>query len=332
MTSGKLVRGKARALGVVVLVAMALVATVLGAKAQPYPSRSLTILVGYSAGGQADALARIIGKQLGENLKVSVVIENKTGANGMIAAQAAARAEPDGYTILLVTDAMVAIDPHLATSNHFDLSKAMEPVVNVMWSPLLLAAANNVPANSVAELVALGKQKTQNLSFGSPGSSTPHRLAGEMLQKYGGFTMTHIPYKGTSVAVNDLLGGQIPLLFGAPTAVEPLAMAGKIKVLGVTSEKRFPLLPDVPAISETFPEFKVISYTGFMLPKNTPKAVIATLNKEINQILATESMRTWLDKQRMVALAGTPDDFRRQIEVDYQARGELIRALGITAE
>ncbi|MBR1254412.1 tripartite tricarboxylate transporter substrate binding protein [Bradyrhizobium sp. AUGA SZCCT0240] len=332
MTSGKLVRGKARALGVVVLVAMALVATVLGAKAQPYPSRSLTILVGYSAGGQADALARIIGKQLGENLKVSVVIENKTGANGMIAAQAAARSEPDGYTILLVTDAMVAIDPHLATSNHFDLSKAMEPVVNVMWSPLLLAAANNVPANSVAELVALGKQKTQNLSFGSPGSSTPHRLAGEMLQKYGGFTMTHIPYKGTSVAVNDLLGGQIPLLFGAPTAVEPLAMAGKIKVLGVTSEKRFPLLPDVPAISETFPEFKVISYTGFMLPKNTPKAVIATLNKEINQILATESMRTWLDKQRMVALGGTPDDFRRQIEVDYQARGELIRALGITAE
>jgi tripartite-type tricarboxylate transporter receptor subunit TctC len=332
MTSGKPVRGKARALGVVVLVAMALVATVLGAKAQPYPSRSLTILVGYSAGGQADALARIIGKQLGENLKVSVVIENKTGANGMIAAQAAARAEPDGYTILLVTDAMVAIDPHLATSNHFDLSKAMEPVVNVMWSPLLLAAANNVPANSVAELVALGKQKTQNLSFGSPGSSTPHRLAGEMLQKYGGFTMTHIPYKGTSVAVNDLLGGQIPLLFGAPTAVEPLAMAGKIKVLGVTSEKRFPLLPDVPAISETFPEFKVISYTGFMLPKNTPKAVIATLNKEINQILATESMRTWLDKQRMVALGGTPDDFRRQIEVDYQARGELIRALGITAE
>ena len=115
-------------------------------------------LVGYSAGGQADALARIIGKQLGENLKVSVVIENNTGANGMIAAQAAARAEPDGYTILMVTDAMVTIDPHLATSNHFDLSKAMEPLINVSWSPLLLAAANNVPANSVAELVALGKQ------------------------------------------------------------------------------------------------------------------------------------------------------------------------------
>lgn len=326
MISGKLVRAMARVL------AAAIVALALPAKAQPYPSKSITILVGYSAGGQADALARIIGKQLGENLKISVLIENKTGANGMIAAQAAARSEPDGYTVLLVTDAMVAIDPHLASSNHFDLSKTMEPVIEVSWSPLLLAAANNLPANSVAELVALGKQKNQNLSFGTSGSSTPHRLAGEMLQKYGGFTMTHLPYKGTSASVNDLLGGQIPLLFGAPTAVEPLAAAGKIKVLGVTSEKRFPLLPDVPAISETLPEVKIISYIGFMLQKNTPAPVIAALNKEVNQVLTTDTMRAWLDKQGMVAVGGSADDFRRQIEIDYQARGELVRALGITGE
>lgn len=326
MISGKLVRAMACVL------AAAIVALALPAKAQPYPSKSITILVGYSAGGQADALARIIGKQLGENLKISVLIENKTGANGMIAAQAAARSEPDGYTVLLVTDAMVAIDPHLASSNHFDLSKTMEPVIEVSWSPLLLAAANNLPANSVAELVALGKQKNQNLSFGTSGSSTPHRLAGEMLQKYGGFTMTHLPYKGTSASVNDLLGGQIPLLFGAPTAVEPLAAAGKIKVLGVTSEKRFPLLPDVPAISETLPEVKIISYIGFMLQKNTPAPVIAALNKEVNQVLTTDTMRAWLDKQGMVAVGGSADDFRRQIEIDYQARGELVRALGITGE
>lgn len=329
MISGKLVQAKACILGAAIAV---LALSVSPATAQPYPSRSMTILVGYSAGGQADALARIIGKQLSENLKISVTIENKTGANGMIAAQAASRAEPDGYTVLLVTDAMVAIDPHLASSNHFDLSKTMEPVIEVSWSPLLLAAANNVPANSVAELVALGKQKTQSLSFGSSGSSTPHRLAGEMLQKYGGFTMTHIPYKGTSASVNDLLGGQIPLLFGAPTAVEPLAAAGKIKVLGVTSEKRFPLLPNVPAIAETLPDVKIISYIGFMLQKNTPAPVIATLNKEVNQVLTTDTMRAWLDKQRMVAVGGTPDDFRRQIEADYQSRGELVRALGVTGE
>ncbi|MGQ0682208.1 Bug family tripartite tricarboxylate transporter substrate binding protein [Bradyrhizobium sp.] len=325
----KRVQWKTRILGVATA-AITLVAMAAPAKAQAYPSRTITILVGYSAGGQADALARTIGKQLGETFKISVVIENKTGANGMIAAQAAARAEPDGYTILMVTDAMLTIDPHLASSNHFDLSKAMEPVVNVAWSPLLLAAANNVPASSIAELVALGKQKPQSLSFGSPGSSTPHRLAGEMLQKSGGFTMIHVPYKGTSASVNDLMGGQIPLLFGAPTAVEPLATAGKIKLLGVTSEKRYPSLPNVPAIGETYPGFKIISYIGFMLPKKTPAPVIAALNKEINAILATDTMRAWLDKQGMVAVGGTADDFKRQIETDYQARGELVRALGIT--
>jgi tripartite-type tricarboxylate transporter receptor subunit TctC len=190
----KLLRGKACILGAAA-VAAALVAMGLPAIAQPYPSRSMTILVGYSAGGQADALARMIGQQLGENFKISVVIENKAGANGMIAAQAAARAEPDGYTILMVTDAMVTIDPHLATSKQFDLSTAMVPVVGLTWSPLLLAASNNLPANSVAELVALGRKKPVNLSFGSSGSSTPHRLAGEMLQKAGGFTMTHTTYK-----------------------------------------------------------------------------------------------------------------------------------------
>jgi tripartite-type tricarboxylate transporter receptor subunit TctC len=314
-------------IAVTVWAALALLATTIPAHAQAYPSRSVTILCGSSAGGQADALARTIGKQLGESYKISVVIENKTGANGMIAAQAAARAEPDGYTILLVTDAMLTIDPHLASSNRFDLASAMEPVVNVAWSPMLLAAANNVPANSVAELVTVGK--SQQLSFGSPGSATPHRLAGEMLQKAGGFTMTNIPYKGTSGSVNDLLGGQIPLLFGAPTLLEPLATAGKIKLLGVTSGQRYPLLPTVPAISETFPGFKII---GFMLPKKTPAEVIAALNKEVNAILATDAMRAWLDKQGMIAVGGTKDDFIRQVESDYKSRGELVRALGITGE
>lgn len=331
MISCQPVRWSVRFLGAAIA-ALALNTTAPPASAQSWPSRSITILVGYSAGGQADALARNIGKLLGETYKISVVIENKTGANGMIAAQAAARAEPDGYTILLVTDAMLTIDPHLASSNRFDLAKAMEPVVNIAWSPMLLAAANNVPANSVAELVALGKQKPQDLSFGNPGSSTPHRLAGEMLQKAGGFSMINVPYKGTSASVNDLLGGQIPLVFGAPTLLEPLATAGRIKLLGVTSEQRFPLLPNVPAISETFPGYKIISYIGFMLPKKTPAAVIAALNKEVNTILATDTMRAWLDKQGMIAVGGTPDDFVRQYEADYKSRGELVRALGITGE
>ncbi len=325
------VQKHSRILGVLAA-AFAFMGALPAAQAQPFPSRLITIVVGYSAGGQADALARLVGKQLADNLKVSVVVENKPGANGMIAGQGVTRATPDGYTVLLVTDAMVTIDPHLAGSNKFDLAAAMVPVVNMAWAPLLLAASNDLPANSVAELVELGKQKKISLSFGSPGSSTPHRLAGEMLQTYGGFTMVHIPYKRTSSSLTDLLGGQIPLLFGALTAVEPLAKAGKIKLLGVTSEKRYPLLPDVPAISETFPQFKLISYMGLMLPRDTPQPVIAVLNKKVNRILADDTTRVWMEKQGMIALGGTPEDFRQRIEGDYQIRGELIRTLGLTGE
>jgi tripartite-type tricarboxylate transporter receptor subunit TctC len=128
------------------------------------------------------------------------------------------------------------------------------------------------------------------------------------------------------------MGGQIPLLFGAPTAVEPLATAGKIKLLGVSSEKLYPMLPDVPSISETFPQFNIISYVGFMLPRDTPQPVIATLNKEVNRILGDDATRVWMEKQGMIALGGTPEDFRQRIESDYQARGELIRTLGLTGE
>jgi tripartite-type tricarboxylate transporter receptor subunit TctC len=153
-----------------------------------------------------------------------------------------------------------------------------------------------------------------------------------MLQKLGGFRMLHVPYKGTAASVTDLLGGQIPLVFGAATALEPLAKAGKIKLLGVTSEKRFPLLPDVPAISETFPGFNVVTYMGLMVPKATPAAVIATLNTEVNRVLSSPDTREWLEKQGMVAVGGSPAEFTAQIQVDYEARGKIIREVGLTAE
>jgi tripartite-type tricarboxylate transporter receptor subunit TctC len=191
-----LVQRDSHIFGVLAAAAFVFMGTLPSAQAQSFPSRLITIVVGYSAGGQADALARLVAKQLADDLKFSVVVENKPGANGMIAAQAVARAAPDGYTVLMVTDAMLTIDPHLAGSNKFDLATAMVPVINMAWAPLLLAASNDLPANSVAALVELGKQKKLSLSFGSPGSSTPHRLAGEMLQKYGGFSMVHILTRG----------------------------------------------------------------------------------------------------------------------------------------
>jgi tripartite-type tricarboxylate transporter receptor subunit TctC len=302
------------------------------AQAQQFRPKLITLVVGYSAGGQADALARTVAKRLSEFLAVTVVVENRPGANGLIASQSVARSAPDGSTLLLVTDAMATIDPQLPGPGKFDLSASLAPVVNMASAPLFLAAHKDVPANSIAAVVELGRQKPDSLSFGTSGSATPHRLSGEMLQKLGGFRMLHVPYKGTAASVTDLLGGQIPLVFGAATALEPLAKAGKIKLLGVTSEKRFPLLPDVPAISETFPGFNVVTYMGLMVPKATSAAVIATLNTEVNRVLSSPDTREWLEKQGMVAVGGSPAEFTAQIQADYEARGKIIREVGLTAD
>ena len=153
-----------------------------------------------------------------------------------------------------------------------------------------------------------------------------------MLQKRGGFTMLHVPYKGTAASVADLVGGQIPVVVGAATALQPLAETGKIKILAVTSRERFPSMPNVPAIAETFDGFNVVSYMGLMVPKGTPADVVALLNKEINGIVADPGMKGWMEKQGMIAAGGSPADFKRQIDADFQSRGEIIRDVGLKAE
>ena len=302
------------------------------ARAQQFPSKAITMVVGYSPGGQADALARAVGTRLSEALKVPVVVENKPGANGLIAAQAVANARPDGHTILLVTDAMVTIDPQLPGSANWDPSAALQPVVNLATAPLFLAARKDLPADSLAALVEHGRKNPNSLSFGTSGNATPHRLAGEMLQKLGGFQMQHVPYKGTTASLTDLLGGQISLVIGSSTALEPQAKAGKIKFLGVTTEKRFPLLPEVPAIGETNPGFNIDIYFGLMAPKGAPEPVIKTLNAEVNKVLSAPETKEGLAKLGVVPAGGTPAEFKAKIEADLQSRGKLIRELDIKAD
>lgn len=313
-------------------VAAALLATALPAAAQTYPSRPITLIVGYSPGGQADLIARTVAKRLEETFKVPVVVENRAGAGGMIAAQAVAKAAPDGYTLVLVTDAMMTIDAHLQGATKFDINASLDPLINMIFAPLFVAVHKDVPADSVKGLAEFGKQKPQALSFGTSGASSPHRLAGEILQKRGGFTMLHVPYKGTAASVADLVGGQIPVVVGAATALQPHAETGKIKILGVTSRERFPSMPNVPAIAETFDGFNVVSYMGLMVPKGTPADVVALLNKEVNRIVTDPAMKGWMEKQGMIAAGGSPADFKRQIDADFQSRGEIIRDVGLKSE
>jgi tripartite-type tricarboxylate transporter receptor subunit TctC len=313
-------------------VATGLLATALPAAAQTYPSRSINLIVGYSPGGQADLIARTVAKRLEETFKVPVVVENRPGAGGMIAAQSVAKAAPDGYTLVLVTDAMMTIDAHLQGANKFDINASLDPLINMIFAPLFVAVHKDVPADSVKGLAEFGKQKPQALSFGTSGASTPHRLAGEILQKRGGFTMLHVPYKGTAASVADVVGGQIPVVVGAATALQPHAETGKIKILGVTSRERFPSMPNVPAIAETFDGFNVVSYMGLMVPKGTPADIVGLLNKEINGIVNDPAMKGWMEKQGMIPAGGAPADFRRQIDADFQARGEIIRDIGLKSE
>lgn len=313
------------------LTALAVLAAANLASAQDLTDQPVTIVVGYAAGGQADAVARAVGEKLSQRLKTPVVVDNKPGGNAMIAAQGVARAEPDGHTLLFVTDAMTTIEPQLEGPKKIDVNAEFEPIINMAFGPLILAAANDVPANSLAELVAYGKANPESLNFGTSGPTTPHRIAGELLQQRAGFTMTHIAYKGTAASVTDLAGGHVELVIGAASALKPVADAGKIKLLAVTSEQRLPILPDVPAIAETYPGFNVVSSLGLMAPKGTPPEVITLLNREINAILADPAQRAWFEQQGMIVAGGSPADFAAQIKKDYEARGRIIRELKLAS-
>lgn len=309
-----------------------LCATDGAARAEAFPTRPITIVVGYAAGGQADVIARSVGAKLSEALKVPVVVDNRPGGNAMIAAQGVAQSAPDGHTLLFVTDAMTTIEPQLAGPKKIDVSAAFVPVVNMAYGPLALAAATNVQANSLGELVQLGRKDPGYLNFGTSGNTTPHRIAGELLQQLGGFKMTHVAYKGTAASVTDLTGGHIELVVGAAGTLKPLADAGKIKLLAVMSDKRMPLLPDVPAVSETFPGFEMVTFLGLMAPQGTPAEAITVLNREVNAILSAPAERESLEKQGMIVAGGAPADLTTRITADYGTRGKVIRELGLTAD
>jgi tripartite-type tricarboxylate transporter receptor subunit TctC len=227
---------------------------------------------------------------------------------------------------------MTTIDPMVPGGNGFDPLQAFDLVINLARAPLFLAAKKDLPVRSLAELVEYGRKNPTALHFGTSGPTTPHRIAGEMIKQLGGFQMSHVAYRGTSASVNDLAGGHIPLVIGAASALMPLASKGKIKILAVTSEQRFALLPDVPPVSDTFPGFNVLSFLGLAVSKGTPEPLQAQLNTELNKVLANPEVRDFLTKQGMIVGGGTREAFAAQVARDRKARGDIIRDMKIVAE
>jgi tripartite-type tricarboxylate transporter receptor subunit TctC len=306
-------------------------AAVVPAWSQDYPSDTITMLVGYSAGGQADALARAVGDALGKKLGATVVVENKPGANGLLAAQTVAQSDADGYNLLLVTDAMLTIEPQLAGSQQWDAKGNLAPVIELATGPLFVAVNTETPANTVAELTEAAKASGDTLTFGTSGTATPHRMAGEAIGKASGASMKNVSYKGTSAAVTDLAGGQIDMVIGSTTSIQPLIEAGKVKLIGNVGAEASPLEPEIPAVAESYPGIDFGTWYGIMAAKETPAEIVATLNAALDEIVHDPAMAEPLKALGVEAKGGSAEDFSAVIDADFATRGAILGELGLKA-
>ena len=300
-----------------------------GAWAQAYPARPIRIVVPFPAGGATDLLARAVAQKLTEAWGQSVVVDNRPGAGGNIGSELVARAAPDGYTLEMGTVGTHAINASLYAKMPYDHVKDFAPVILVAGVPNVLVINPALPVNSVPALIAYAKANPGKLNFASSGSGTSIHLSGELFKVMAGVQMTHVPYKGSAPALQDLLGGQVQVMFDNLPPSLPQIKAGKLRALAVTSATRAPALPDVPTIGESgLPGYEASSWFGVLAPAGTPPAIIAKLNAEIAAWLATPEA-----KEKMLALGanaagGSPEDFAKHIAAETAKWQRVVRESG----
>lgn len=300
--------------------------------AQAYPNKPIKLIVGYQAGGPTDLTARLIATKLQISLGQPVVVENKVGAGSNIASEFVAAAPPDGYTLLLAA-APITWNSMLYKNLKFDVQKSFEPVVNVMTAPSVLAVSTKLPVRNVAELVALAKKQPGKLTFGSSGNGGSQHLAGELLKQRAGIDMLHVPYKGASAALNDLMAGQVDMVFMTSMSSLPHLKSGNPKPLAIASAKRLPQLPDVPTVAESgYPGFEAESWNGLFAPAKTPPDIVARLNAEVNKALQAPDVRDTLISQGAVIVGGSSDDFRKYVDQEVSRWGTLLKTLKISLD
>jgi tripartite-type tricarboxylate transporter receptor subunit TctC len=301
------------------------------ASALEYPSRPVRIVVGFSAGGSQDPIARLMGQWLSERLGQPFIVENRPGAGSNIAAEAVVRATPDGYTLLLIGPPNV-INAILYDKLNFSFIRDIAPIAKIINQPLVMVVNPTIPPKTVPEFIAYAKTNPGKINMASSGNGTSPHLAGEMFKKMADINMVHVPYRGAAPAATDLLGGHVQVMFATESSVIEYIRTGKMRALAVTTAARADTLPGIPTISEYLPGFEASSWDGIGAPRNTPVEIIDRLNKEINAGLTDPKM-----KARLAALGGTvlplsPADFRRFISDETEKWGNVIRAAGIKAE
>ena len=311
----------------------ALLTIAAGAYAQPYPTKSIRLIVPYAAGGSTDALARAVGQKLGDGFGQQIIVDNRTGANGNIGTDLVAKANPDGYTLLMAFDATMVINPSAYAKLPFDPVKDFAPITKVAALPLILVAHLSFPPSNTKELIPYAKSKP-GLNYSSSGhASTPH-LAMLMFEQRTGTQFTHIAYKGGGQAVIDVLAGQIPLLATAIPTVQAHIKAGKLKGIALTSAKRHASLPDVGTFAEAgIAGFDIAAWYGLLAPAGTPRAVVMRVHDATVQVLATPEMKERF--QTTIggdAVGNTPEQFAADIKNDIERWGKIVRQTGIKLE
>ena len=319
-----------------ILVATAAVLTVAQtdvARAQPYPNKPLRIMVPFPPGGSTDVMARSLAAELSKSLGQAVVVENKAGANGNIGSAEVAKAPPDGYTLLLSGVGTNAINHSLYPTMPYDSLRDFEHITLLAEGPNVLIVNPNFAAKSVPELVAMAKAQPGKLNYGSNGNGSSGRLAMEMLRQATGIDMVHIPYKGGGPSMQALLAGEVPMLFTNQDAALPQVKAGKVRAIGVASEKRNPAYPDVPTIAEQgITGFSAVSWFGLSAPAKTPPDVIQKLHGEAVKAINQPDFRARLESNGFVVVGSTPEQFRAFVKSENEKWGKAVKASGATVD
>lgn len=316
----------------------ALLAATLAFTATPYaqaayPDKPIKLVVPFPPGGPTDAMARIVGQHLSQALGQPIIVDNRGGAGGTIATEAAANAAPDGYTLFFATTGTMAINPSLYRNFKIDPLKAFEPIGSVASTNNVLVVAPSLGVNSVKDLIALAKQKPGALTFGSAGNGSSNHISGELFKSMAGIDITHVPYKGSAAAFTDMLGGQISMMFDTVSSQVQHIASGKVKALGVTGKTRSEALPNVPAIAEAgLPNFEVTIWFGLAAPKGTPNDIVMKLHGQLEKLLKMPDVKTKLASLGAEPLPGTPQQFAAMVQHDTAKWGKVVKASGATID
>jgi len=318
---------------IIALAAAVAITPLTNAQGEAYPRGPVSLVVPFPAGGPTDAMARQLAQRLSDRLGQQVVVDNKGGAGGSIAAEAVAKAKSDGQTLFFGTTGTLAINPSLYSKLRYDPVKDFAPVSLMATTMNVLVVNPELPARNVGELIKLAKTKPNTMTFGSAGNGSSNHLSGELFSSSAGIEITHVPYKGSAPALTDLLGGRLTMMFDTIAQQTGNVAAGKVRALAVTGSKRSPLLPDVPTVQEAgLKDFDVTIWFGVLAPAGTPAPVVERLNREIVAVMSTDEMKKRMQTDGAEARSTSPEEFAALIKRDMAKWGPLVKASGATID